>query len=246
MDQARLSSTASRQRPAGRSILTQSWDNLFFYHWEYDAHEIQKRLPAGLIVDTFQGKAYLSIVGFRMSAIRLFGLPAVPGLSELNELNVRTYVRTADGTSGIYFFSLDCDHWIAVKIAQLAFGLNYQSAKINFNPKENPERFSCSRKKSKSVATFAWEPTGHSTTAADGTIEFFLLERYIFFTSKNNRLTMGRVHHEPYVFTSAIAREWSEAPFEWNQLLPTGMAPNLIHVAHGVSIEALPPSPAHA
>lgn len=246
MDQASQSSNASRQRPTGRSILTQRWENLFFYHWEYDASEIQKRLPVGLTVDTFEGKAYLSIVGFRMTDIRPYGLPAVPGLSALNELNVRTYVRTVDGRSGIYFFSLDCDHWIAVKIAQLAFGLNYQSAEIGFNPKENPQRFTCRRRKYQSVATFAWELTGHSTSAAAGTIEFFLLERYIFFTFKNNRLTMGRVHHAPYIFCPAIAREWSEAPFEWNQLLPTGAAPNLIHAAHGVSIEAFPLSLADA
>ena len=246
VDPATASLIAAQRRPHQRAIITQRWEHLFFYHWKYDAKEIQQRLPSGLIVDRYEGQAYLSIVGFRMSSIRPFGLPAVPFLSELNELNVRTYVRTADGKPGIFFFSLDCDHWLAVKIAQLAFGLNYQSAKLDLKTDGPHPRLSCLRHRQTAEAHFAWEPTGSATVAIPGTLEFFLLERYIFFTQRNNQLWMGQVHHAPYAFTPAIAHEWSEAPLLWNGLLPTGSAPNLIHASPGVSIEAFPLARAHA
>ncbi len=236
MDPSTQALIAARQRPAGRAILTQNWDDLFFLHWKYDAAEIQKRLPSGLFVDTFNGDAFLSIIGFRMSNIRLLGLPAVPLLSSLNELNVRTYVRTADGKPGIYFFSLDCDHWLAVKIAQLAFGLKYKHAKIRFEAAH--KQLSCLRTKETTLANYRWNPQSAPTTATPGTIEFFLLERYTFFTERKNRLWAGQVYHPPYVFSSAKLHEYSEAPFLWNQLLPTHSAPHLVHACRGVAIEA--------
>ncbi len=244
MDPSTEALIAARQRPAGRAILTQNWDNLFFFHWKYDAAEIQKRLPAGLFVDTFNGDAFLSIIGFRMSNIRLLGLPAVPLLSSLNELNVRTYVRTADGKPGIYFFSLDCDHWLAVKIAQLAFGLNYKHAKIRFAAEHR--QLSCLRAKETVTANYHWNPHGPPATATPGTIEFFLLERYTFFAERQNQLWAGQVYHPPYVFTSVHVQECSEVPFQWNQLLPTHSAPHLVHACRGVAIEAFPLTLAHA
>lgn len=244
MDRTSETLIAARQRPPGRPILTQKWEHLFFFHWKYDPAEIQKRLPEGLFVDTFNGEAFLSIIGFRMSDIRLLGLPAIPKLSALNELNVRTYVRTADGKPGIYFFSLDCDHWLAVKIAQLSFGLSYKHAKIKFEAESC--QLACLRANTTSQANFAWEPEGPLRHATPGTIDFFLLERYIFFTERKNQIWMGQVYHPPYAFTSAIVHQWSEAPFQWNQLLPTHAAPHLVHACRGVAIEAFPLALAHA
>ena len=70
----------------------QRWRDLLFLHWEYPAAAIQETLPDGLFVDTFGGKAYLGIVPFFMKNIRPVFLPAVPGLSNFMEVNVRTYV----------------------------------------------------------------------------------------------------------------------------------------------------------
>ena len=196
------------------------------------------------MVDTFNGEAFLSIVGFQMSHIRLLGLPAIPKLSSLNELNVRTYVRNSNGTPGVYFFSLDCDHWLAVKIARVAFGLKYQHAHIKFDLEQN--HFSCLRAKENISANFQWDPQGSLQMATPGTVEFFLLERYIFFTERKNQLWMGRVHHTPYAFSSAKIKQWSESPFQWNQIISTQSAPNLVHACPGVAIEAFPLRLAHA
>jgi uncharacterized protein YqjF (DUF2071 family) len=110
--------------------MRQRWDDLFFLHWEYSTVAIQARLPAGLTVDTFEGKAHLGVVGFRMNAVRPVGLPALPWLSYFNELNVRTYVRDAAGEPGVWFFSLDCDRYPAVAIARWGFGLPYEHAAL--------------------------------------------------------------------------------------------------------------------
>ena len=43
--------------------MTQSWDDLIFLHWACDAQEVQSHLPKGLMVDTFDSQAHISIVG---------------------------------------------------------------------------------------------------------------------------------------------------------------------------------------
>ena len=118
MDAATLRLLDARRHPGRRPVMRQSWEHLFFLHWRVDPAEVAKLLPAGLTVDTFEGQTYLGVIGFRMSQVRPIGLPALPWLSYFNELNVRVYVRDASGEPGVWFLSLDCDRWPAVRIAR--------------------------------------------------------------------------------------------------------------------------------
>ena len=79
----------------------QQWRDLLFLHWEYSAAAIQATLPDGLFVDSFDGKAYLGVVPFFMRNIRPRFLPAVPGISNVMELNLRTYVHDPAGVPGV-------------------------------------------------------------------------------------------------------------------------------------------------
>ena len=170
---------SARVRPTRRPVMRQRWDDLFFLHWEYAAEAIQARLPAGLTVDTFEGKAHLGVVGFRMNAVRPAGLPALPWLSYFNELNVRTYVRDASGEPGVWFFSLDCDRAPAVVIARAGFGLPYEHAAMDFGPGLAQ---SCRRSGETDTAQYAWAATSTPQVAIPGTLEFYLAERYSFFS----------------------------------------------------------------
>lgn len=60
-----------RERPQRRTpVMYQKWHDLLFLHWEYDPQIIQRTLPAGLYVDTFEDKAYLGVVPFFMGDVR--------------------------------------------------------------------------------------------------------------------------------------------------------------------------------
>jgi uncharacterized protein YqjF (DUF2071 family) len=78
MNEATQRLIKARVKPTRRPVMYQDWNDLFFMHREYDARSVQSRLPRGLEVDCFEGRAYLGVVGFRMHAIRPIGLPAVP------------------------------------------------------------------------------------------------------------------------------------------------------------------------
>ena len=233
----------ARVRPTRRPVMRQSWDDLFFLHWEYAAEAIQSRLPAGLTVDTFEGKAYLGVVGFRMNAVRPLGLPALPWLSYFNELNVRTYVRDASGEPGVWFFSLDCDRAPAVVIARAGFGLPYEHAAMSFGPGLAQ---SCRRQGEQETAQYAWSAVSSPQIATPGSLEFHLAERYSFFSVRGGRLVRGQVHHAPYELSSTDTAAWSDLPLRWDGFDVGGRPPDFAHCCQGVAIEAFSLVPAHA
>ena len=110
-------------------IIQQKWSDVLFVSFEVDYDLLRSELPKDLEVDTFNGKAYLSIVPFVMSDIRFFFTPPLP-FSKLSELNLRTYVRYKN-KPGIYFFTLDSDHKVGNFLARKIFNLPYRYAILN-------------------------------------------------------------------------------------------------------------------
>lgn len=237
---------AASIRPNRRPVMYQSWDDLIFLHWACDPQEVQSRLPKGLLVDTFESQAHISIVGFKMNNVRPFNLPALPWLSFFNELNVRVYVVDQQGVPGVYFFSLDCDCWPAVTIARKFFSLNYVSTKMNFKTVGDKHQFDAQRKESNRIAQYKWQTGNNVQKAIPGTLVFHLTERYNFFTEKNGQLLRGQVHHEPYELIDTTCTEYSDAPVTWNHFTSPQRPPDLVHACRGVKIQAFSLVKTHA
>ncbi len=113
-------------------VMAQRWDDLAFISWAYEAEHVQRLLPAGLEVDTFDDAAWVSLVPFRLT-VRPPGLPAVPWASRFPEINVRTYVRGPDGRRGIWFLSLDASRLGAVFAARRSYRLPYMWARATMD-----------------------------------------------------------------------------------------------------------------
>ena len=82
---------ALRAKPQGTPVMHQNWNNLLFMHWPISVELLRPLVPEALEVDTFEGQAWIGMTPFNLNDLRLSGLPAVPGLSAFDELNVRTY-----------------------------------------------------------------------------------------------------------------------------------------------------------
>src|SRR3989442_1638686 len=78
--------------PVRRPIMYQHWRRLTFLHWRYPVGTVQRLLPAGLRVHTFDGSAWVGLIPFLMNRVRAPGTPSLPWLSRFPETNVRTYV----------------------------------------------------------------------------------------------------------------------------------------------------------
>jgi len=215
----------------------QRWENLLFLHWRWKVEEIQRRLPPGLYVDTHEGEAFVGVVPFAMRDVHPRGLPSTPWISDFLELNLRTYVHTADGVPGVWFFSLDCNQPLAVEVARRAFALNYRHAAMQAEfTLRGAASYACRRKGQRTTARFSWRGDGPLREAPSGSWEYFVLERYHLFTSdRKGRIFRGTVHHRPYRFASATAEHTAEVTLAWENLHPS--AAGFLPVLHAPGVE---------
>lgn len=229
---------AARERPAGHPLLFMNWDRLLFLHWSWDPAQIQALLPPGLYVDTHEGRAWLGVVPFFMRRVHPRGLPCVPWLSDFQELNVRTYVHDGRGVPGVWFTSLSCNQPIAVLGARTFFHLNYVHARMHA-VESGPEIAYASARAGGSEACYRYGMPAAPQLAEPGTLEFFLLERYVLFSSNSSRrLFSGRVHHAPYRAAPGTLSQWSFLPAEADGFTCDGRVPEHVTMCDRVEVGA--------
>ena len=199
---------------AGPVVMYQRWKRLLFLHWPCEPEVVQAKLPDGLIADSWRGDTWLGIVCLAMRAVRPRFLPAVGGLSNFLQLNVRTYVKDASGRPGVWFFSLDCSQSLAASLARGLLGLPYYCADIRERPGSARESyyFHCQRRGSRAVEHYEYTRSGGSRLPVPDTIEEFLLERYRLFSVRRRRLLSTEIRHRPLEMEPVELRRWSTAP----------------------------------
>lgn len=86
-----------------RAFLTAQWRDLIIASYAVDPGMLTPRLPPGLELDLFEGRAVCSLVGFRFLDTRVLGV-RWPGYTDFPEINLRFYVRERGGAErGVVF-----------------------------------------------------------------------------------------------------------------------------------------------
>jgi uncharacterized protein len=233
-----------RTRPEGPVVMFQRWEHLLFLHWRYDVATIQALLPPELTVDSWNGSAWVGLVPLFMRDVRPRFVPSISMLSDFFELNLRTYVYDALGRPGLYFFSLDCDHAVAVEAARRLLNLRYEHATIEAAAGvDGWVNFETQRAETVLKSHFRYRPFGSAAEAAEDTIEFFLLERYRLFASDANgeRLNSIRVCHAPYKIRAAEVTHWGDSVLRLAGLAPPERQPEHVCAANTVEVEVFAP-----
>ena len=230
------------RRPAEEPSGEQRWRQLFFLHWTLPPAAVEKLVPAGMSLDLWEGQAYVGVVPFLMRGIRPSWLPKAFAM-DFWETNLRTYV-VVNGEPGVFFFSLEASSWLAVQAARKGWGLPYFHADMS-DTREGQRVHYSSRRRGSGVGTGAsltldasiGERLGDSEP---GTLEHFLLERYLLFPAWKGRIYRGQVHHVPYPAQRAVVHSVESTLLEAAGLpKPTG-AP-LAHYSEGVDVEVFGP-----
>lgn len=227
---------AAREKPDRPFVMHQRWEQLAFLHWRMNPSVIQATLPPGLTVDLFEGEAWLAIVPFLMRGIRPRGCPAVPGISDFLELNVRTYVRDANGRHGVWFYSLDCNLPLAVWTARRFFHLPYEHAQMSARFKEGCVDYHCARKGGP-LTQFRYRLGSTPALAEPGSVEFFLAERYLLFAPGPKGLRCGQVHHSPYPLVPLEVEAWDISPLLQAGFDDPGRPPDHLVGSPGVRVQ---------
>lgn len=216
-----------------------AWHDLLFAHWPVPASQLEPLLPAGLELDRFDGEAWLGIVPFRMSGVRLRRTPALPGPGGFPELNVRTYVRAGD-KPGVWFFSLDARSRIAVFVARSWFRLPYFAARMRTSRQAEAVDYRSERRRGSAAFVARYRPTGPVFRARPGSLEHWLTERYCLYAPGGRGLLRGEIHHPPWPLQPATAEiaantMTQQLGFE----LPD--VPPLLHFARSLGVVAWSP-----
>ena len=187
--------------------VSMTWDHLLFASWPVPAETVAETLPPGLTVDTYDDRAWLSVVPFVNADVRLRGIPRVAGF-DLPEVNLRTYVRH-DGDPGVYFYSLDAEGLVGVFGARVAHFLPYYAASMDLEVTDRGVAFASKRRHpGASPAQFeaTYEPIGKPKPAPEGSLAEFLTERYRYYTTGPGGLRYANVYHDRWPLRDAVVR----------------------------------------
>lgn len=239
--EANIDRLSIRERPTGLHLMRQTWAKLLFMHWRLPTDVLRARVPAELEIDTHDGAAWIAVAPFTIRDLRASFLPPVPGLSAMHELNVRTYVHHR-GVPGIYFFSLDAASALAVFGARTFFLLPYFTADMRLSQEGNSIDYHSRRTHAGAPAAAfdaRWTFGARLPESRPGSLEFFLTERYCFYTTHGASVFRCRIHHAPWPLSSAEVSTYHSTMIE-SHGLPAPDAPPLVHYAEAITADIWP------
>lgn len=219
----------------------QRWTELLFVHWRLPVDAVRPLIPREIELDPWDGEMFVGLVPFRMEDIRPSWLPRVMAMDFL-ELNLRTYVHHR-GRPGVWFFSLDASSWLAVQAARLGWSLPYHHAAMQVERAGEHVTYRSDRRGG--AATFradydVGEPLGPSVP---GSLEHFLLERYLLFSERGGRILEGQVHHVPYPAHRVHHVDVTQSMIDAAGMPKIAGPPVTAHFSPGVDVEVFGPWP---
>ena len=186
-------------------------------NYEVDSKRLEDYVPLGTTLDSFDGKTYLSLVGFQFCRTRLFGAFRIPFHSDFEEVNLRFYVRRRVGNEdrrGVVFIAEIVPKPVVACVARLAYGENYISL---------PMKHRVGAQEQAKSARYEWlfegrwnklyaNATAAPAPAEAGSLEQFITEHYWGYSNRRGGGSLEyNVSHVPWNVSPATA-----AGFEGN------------------------------
>jgi uncharacterized protein len=195
-----------------RVFLSAEWRNLVMLNYEVDRTRLEQFLPPGTVLDSFDGRTYVSLVAFQFLQTKLFGSLAIPFHADFDEVNLRFYVRRKAGNEdrrGVVFIAEIVPKWAVAKIARIAYEENYVRL---------PMKHRIDMSGTAKTAEYQWKLNGawcrlyaqasaNPAPATEGSLEQFITEHYWGYSAKLNGDALEyHVSHVPWnVWTSSAA-----------------------------------------
>ena len=111
------------------AFLTARWVHLVMLNYEVAPSVLKPLVPAGVELDEFDGKTFVSVVGFQFLETKVRGW-TIPFHRDFEEVNLRFYVRrqAEDGLRrGVVFVKEIVPKWAIAWVARTVYNENYVS-----------------------------------------------------------------------------------------------------------------------
>jgi uncharacterized protein len=110
-----------------RAFLTAEWRHLLVLSYPVDAEVLARWVPPGTTLDTYEGRTYVSLVGFEFLKSRVLGLSS-PLHRDFEEVNLRFYVHrehAGEARRGVVFLKEIVRSPLIAAVARFAYNEPY-------------------------------------------------------------------------------------------------------------------------
>ena len=180
--------------PDNNRFLTAEWKNLLMLNYAVDPSLLEPFVPAGTELDEFEGKTYLSLVGFEFNRTRVLGF-AVPFHQNFEEVNLRFYVRRSS-KRGVVFIRELVPKYAVAAVARLLFKENYSCVPMSHRAEAGSVEYSWKLGSERCVMSI--ETDGESFVPPDGSLSQFITEHYWGYTTQKGGSLEYEVQHPPW------------------------------------------------
>jgi uncharacterized protein YqjF (DUF2071 family) len=223
------------------NVMRQSWHDVSFLHWRYDAAAVRPLVPRGLELDLYDGSAWVGLVPFYISGLTLPRAPSVPYLSNFPETNVRTYARDRSGGNGVWFFSLDAARLLAVAGARAGYGLPYFWSSMRVFCDGRTARYTSERLHSPKASSDVEVRIGDPIVEVSP-LDHFLTMRLRLYAERLGHIWKADIAHPPWPLQRAAAVRCRDS-LVTAAGLPKPEGDPLVHYASRVDVIVGPPVP---
>lgn len=183
-----------------RTFLSANWEDLIMANYEINPDILIPFLPKNVELDYFNGKTYVSLVGFLFKKTNLFGIP-IPFFGSFEEVNLRFYVQRKIGDKiqkGVVFINETVPFTIVAAIANYFYKEHYITipTKHSIKNTDNQRFIEYAWQKNKKWNTLSVHANNNELPIVSGSMEAFIFERYFGFTKIDGHTTQSyNIHH---------------------------------------------------
>ncbi|MDX1903649.1 MAG: DUF2071 domain-containing protein [Thermonemataceae bacterium] len=175
------------------SFLKAEWRKLAIANYEVSSEVLQEFVPYGTRLDTWQGKNYVSLVGFMFMNTKVLGVK-IPFHINFEEVNLRFYVKREENTvvkRGVVFIKEIVPKPAITWVANTLYKEHYQTMpmKHEWQHLENKLKISYDWQHKNSWYRFAVETENVAKPILTGSDTEFITEHYWGYAQTNSKKT---------------------------------------------------------
>lgn len=174
-------------------FLKASWENIVMANYEIAPEILSKYLPNGVELDLFNGKAYVSLVGFMFKNTTIFNIP-IYKFGTFEEINLRFYVYRKVGNEirrGCVFINETVPYKVVAWLANALYKEHYTTIATRhyWNIKDTKKEIKYEWLVDKKWNSIELHAKTESKVMEDHSFEQFIFEHYYGYTKVNATVT---------------------------------------------------------
>lgn len=189
-------------------IAQQNWRDVLFIHTPISERTLREFVPAPFQIDTYEGKAWVSMVLFQATNTRLRYMPEWFAYPPFYQMNVRTYVHFGK-EQGVYFFSIHTDNQFAAMGGKVV-SLPFRQAPMTIQKENDQFLFTADQLPvgGKGMLQCICQPNSPVFKSTPDSLSYFLTERYCIWMIRGNDLVKAPITHAPWRLQQASTSVW--------------------------------------